>query len=110
MAFWGLLVEYTSGRNAAISFLLGHIHLQVVITAVGIGHFLGGGSAFDEAEPSYMHEVTTRYSKAETVLLDCIFEHYISSSASNYYVNPPRPLTEAREPSEKVAPAESSDN
>lgn len=44
-------------------------------------------------KPSYMDEVATRYSKAEIVLLDCIFEHYISGFASNYYVNPPRPLT-----------------
>lgn len=70
--YLGLLVEYTSGRNASISFLLGHVHLQVVITAVGIGHFPGGGSAFDEADELHGAEiedvVRTLDKKRETLL------------------------------------------
>ena len=66
------MIDYTSGRNAAISFLLGHVHLQVVITAVGIGYFPGGGSAFDEADELHGAEVEdvirTLDKKRETLL------------------------------------------
>ena len=55
-----------------MSFLLGHVPLQVVITAVGIGHFLGGGSAFDEADELHGAEiedvVRTLDKKRETLL------------------------------------------
>ena len=58
-----------------------------------------------------MDEVATRYSKAETATPAIASSSAtVSGSASHYYVNPPRPLIEAREPSEKVAPAESSDD
>ena len=93
----------------SVSLLFGKGHVwdwHKVIDSLGILAKAISGNT----KPSYMDEVATRYSKAEIVLLDCIFEHYISGSASHYYVNPPRPLIEAREPSEKVAPAESSDD
>ena len=67
-----MLIDYTSFSNAAIFFLLGHVHLQVVITAVGIGHFLGGDSAFDEADELHGAEVEnvvrTLDKKRETLL------------------------------------------
>ena len=101
--------ELPEELSDSVSLLFGKDHVwdwQKVIDSLGILAKAISGNT----KPSYMDEVATRYSKAEIVLLDCIFEHYICCSASNYYVNPPRPLTEAREPSEKVAPAESSDD
>ena len=101
--------ELPEELSDSVSLLFGKDHVwdwHKVIDSLGILAKAISGNT----KPSYMDEVATRYSKAEIVLLDCIFEHYICCSASNYYVNPPRPLTEAREPSEKVAPAESSDD
>lgn len=101
--------ELPEELSDSVSLLFGKGHVwdwHKVIDSLGILAKAISGNT----KPSYMDEVATRYSKAEIVLLDCIFEHYISGSASNYYVNPPRPLTEARETSGKVAPAESSDD
>ena len=101
--------ELPEELSDSVSLLFGKDHIwdwHKVIDSLGILAKAISGNT----KPSYMDEVVTRYSKAEIVLLDCIFEHYISGSASHYYVNPPRPLTEAREPSEKVATAESSDD
>ncbi len=101
--------ELPEELSDSVSLLFGKDHVwdwHKVIDSLGILAKAISGNT----KPSYMDEVVTRYSKAEIVLLDCIFEHYISGSASHYYVNPPRPLTEAREPSEKIAPAESSDD
>ena len=101
--------ELPEELSDSVSLLFGKDHVwdwHKVIDSLGILAKAISGNT----KPSYMDEVATRYSKAEIVLLDCIFEHYICCSASNYYVNPPRPLTEARELSEKVAPAESSDD
>ena len=101
--------ELPEELSDSVSLLFGKDHVwdwHKVIDSLGILAKAISGNT----KPSYMDEVATRYSKAEIVLLDCIFEHYISGSASHYYVNPPRPLTEVREPSEKVAPSESSDD
>lgn len=101
--------EQPEELSDSVSLLFGKDHVwdwHKVIDSLGILAKAISGNT----KPGYMNEVAPRYSKAEIVLLDYIFEHYISGSASHYYANPPRPLTEAREPSEKVAPAESSDN
>ena len=101
--------ELPEELSDSVSLLFGKDHVwdwHKVIDSLGILAKAISGNT----KPSYMDEVANRYSKAEIVLMDCIFEHYICCSASNYYVNPTRPLTEAREPSEKIAPAESSDD
>ena len=101
--------ELPEELSDSVSLLFGKDHVwdwHKVIDSLGILAKAISGNT----KPSYMDEVAARYSKAEIVLLDCIFEHYISVSTSRYYVNPPRPLTEAREQSGKVAPTESSDN
>lgn len=88
--------ELPDELSDSVSLLFGQDHVwdwHKVIDSLGILAKAISGNT----KPSYMDEVATRYSKAEIVLLDCIFEHYICCSASNYYVNPPRPLTEARD-------------
>lgn len=91
----------------SVNLLFGKDHVwnwHKVIDSLGIlANAINGNT-----KPSYMDEVASRYTKAEIVLLDCIFEHYVSDAGSTYYVNPPRPFTEAKEPSEEVALTDSS--
>ena len=47
-------------------------------------------------KPSYMADVTSRYSKGEVVLMDCIFEYYSAGVHSTYYDNPPHPSSIVR--------------
>ena len=45
----------------------------------------------DRSKPSYMDEVNENFTKAEVILLDCIFEHYSSDGDSTYFENTPMP-------------------
>lgn len=73
--------ELPEELSDSVSLLFGKDHVwdwHKVIDSLGILAKAISGNT----KPSYMDEVVTRYSKAEIVLLDCIFEHYISGSAS----------------------------
>ena len=45
----------------------------------------------ENRKPSYMAETVSCYTKAEIILLDSIFEYYVSDQGSFYYDDPPRP-------------------
>ena len=45
----------------------------------------------ENRKPSYMAETVSRYTKAEIILLDSIFEYYVSDLGSFYYNDSPRP-------------------
>lgn len=45
----------------------------------------------ENRKPSYMVETVSCYTKAEIILLDSIFEYYVSDQGSFYYDDPPRP-------------------
>lgn len=45
----------------------------------------------ENRKPGYMAETVSRYTKAEVILLDCIFEYYVSDSGSSCYDDPLRP-------------------
>ena len=44
----------------------------------------------ENRKPGYMAEPVSRYTKAEVILLDCIFEYYVSDPGTFYYDDPPR--------------------
>lgn len=99
--------ELPEELSDSVNLLFGKDHVwdwHKVIDSLGILAKAISGST----KPSYMDEVATLYSKAEIVLLDCIFEHYISDVGSNYYENPPRPSTKSKEGTEEVSPTVSS--
>lgn len=98
--------ELPDDLSDSVNLLFGKDHVwdwHKVIDALGILATISGNT-----KPSYMDVVATRYSKAEIILLDCIFEHYISDVGSTYYDNPPRPSTKPKEPSEDISPTDSS--
>jgi hypothetical protein len=65
----------------------------------------------DRSKPSYMDEVNENFTKAEVILLDCIFEHYSSDGDSTYFVNTPMPSQKAIGSEKEVTAGEStSDN
>ena len=99
--------ELPEELSDSVNLLFGKDHVwdwHKVIDSLGILAKAISGNT----KPSYMDEVATRYSKAEIVLLDSVFEHYISDVGSNYYENPPRPSKKPKEESEEVSPTVSS--
>ena len=65
----------------------------------------------DRSKPSYMDEVNENFTKAEVILLDCIFEHYSSDGDSTYFENTPMPSQKTVVSEKEVTAGEStSDN
>ena len=65
----------------------------------------------DRSKPSYMDEVNENFTKAEVILLDCIFDHYSSDGDSTYFENTPMPSQKTIGSEKEVTAGEStSDN
>lgn len=82
--------EMPEELSDSIGLLFGKDHVwdwQKVIEILGILAV----AIRENRKPGYMAETVSRYTKAEVILLDCIFEYYVSDPGSSYYDDPPRP-------------------
>ena len=82
--------EMPEELSDSIGLLFGKDHVwdwQKVIEILGILAV----AIRENRKPGYMAEPVSRYTKAEVILLDCIFEYYVSDPGTFYYDDPPRP-------------------
>ena len=82
--------EMPEELSGSIDLLFGKDHVwdwQKVIDILGILVV----AIRENKKPSYMAETVSCYTKAEIILLDSIFEYYVSDQGSFYYDDPPRP-------------------
>ena len=82
--------EMPEELSDSIGLLFGKDHVwdwQKVIEILGILAV----AIRENRKPSYMAETVSSYTKAEIILLDSIFEYYVSDPESFYYDDPPRP-------------------
>ena len=92
----GLQKELPKELADSVNLLFGKDHIwdwHKVIDVLGILAVAIHG----ETKPSHMENVISQYTKAEVILLDCIFEHYVSDTGSHYYDNPPQPSAKSLE-------------
>jgi hypothetical protein len=99
----GSAKEMPETLSDSVNLLFGKDHLwdwHKVIDILGILAVAIRGNT----KPSYMDSVNSRYTKGEVVLMDCIYEHYVSDVGSTYFDNPPRPSVKAQESDRGTSP------